>query len=288
MQAAQETRSLSCSTMDRMEARVTLVRMRLWMILVVLHVGVRMPDAQAQSSANPQTLALANAVLDAMDWDNRYDRLLPRFQIANDAVADAAAQAMFTFNKKYLGPNQLRPLFAETYATLFTEQELHDLVTWYGSPLGRKLEATLPALIAMAQPSARRVAPEQELDLADPERLALANAVLDAMDVARNHDRRIARETVAIDATADPTSTLNTKFDGPRRLRMLIAGVYARMFSEQELRDLVPWYASPLGRKLEATRHVLAAAAKPLIENVYREHSAELREAMMPGVPDRP
>lgn len=259
--------------------------MRFWMILVVFHVGVCMTDAQAQSSANPGTIALANAVLDAMDWDSRYDRLLPRIQIANDAVADSAAQAMLTFNKKYLGPTQLRPLFAEAYATIFTEQELRDLVTWYGSPLGRKLEATLPALIAMAQPSARRAAPEQELGPTNPEMLALANDVLDARDVGRSHDRRIAQDTVAIGAAADPTSTLNTNVDRTRSLRPLIAGVYARMFSEQELRDLVLWYASPLGRKLEATRPALAAAAKPLIERVYREHSAELREAMMPGVP---
>jgi len=107
-----------------------------------------MTNARAQSPADPNTVALANAVLDAMDFEGRYDRLVPRIQIANDAVADAAAQSMLTFNKKYLGPTQLRPLLADAYAKLFTMQELHDLVTWYASPLGRKLEATRPALTA--------------------------------------------------------------------------------------------------------------------------------------------
>ena len=107
-----------------------------------------MTDARAQSPADPNTVALANAVLDAMDLEGRYDRLVPRMQIANDAVADAALKSILIFNKKYVGPTQLRPLLADAYAKLFTMQELHDLVTWYASPLGRKLEETIPALVA--------------------------------------------------------------------------------------------------------------------------------------------
>lgn len=257
---------------------------------LVLHVGVCMTNARAQSPADPNTVALANAVLDAMDFEGRYDRLVPRIQIANDAVADAAAQSMLTFNKKYLGPTQLRPLLADAYAKLFTMQELHDLVTWYASPLGRKLEATIPTLIAAAHPLLESASREQTHSPADPKNITLANAVLDAMDFEGRYDRRVAQTTIASDAEASARaaefpSTFNTNYVGPGQLRPLIAGVYAKLFTEQELRDLVTWYASPLGRKLEATRPALTATGHALMEQVYREHSGELREAMMPGVP---
>ena len=127
-----------------------------------------MTDARAQSPADPNTVALANAVLDAMDLEGRYDRLVPRMQIANDAVADAALKSILIFNKKYVGPTQLRPLLADAYAKLFTMQELHDLVTWYASPLGRKLEETVPALIAAGNPLLEKSSREQTQSPPDP------------------------------------------------------------------------------------------------------------------------
>lgn len=247
-----------------------------------------MTDARAQSPADPTTVALANAVLDAMDLEGRYDRLVPRMQIANDAVADAALKSILIFNKKYVGPTQLRPLLADAYAKLFTMQELHDLVTWYASPLGRKLEETIPALVAAGNPLLEKSSREQTQSPPDPKTITLANAVLDAMDLEGRHDRRVAQTTIAVDAgasAAEITSSFDTKYVGPEQRRPLIAGVYAKLFTEQELRDLVTWYTSPLGRKLEATRPALNATGHALMEQVVREHSDEFREAIMPGVP---
>ena len=262
---------------------------RIVVLALALHVGACMTDAQAQGPADAKKVTLANAVIDAMDFEGRYDRLVPRVQIANNEVADAAAQAMLAFNKKYLGPTQLRPLFADAYAKLFTIQELHGLVTWYASPLGRKHETAIPALIAAAHPLLLTGSREQAQRPANPKTVALANAVLDALDFEESGDRRVAQTTIAIDAgsssAAEALSTINKGYVKPGQLRLLIAGVYATLFTEQELRDLVAWYASPLGRKLEATRPALAETGHALIERVYREHSGELREALRPGVP---
>ena len=128
---------------------------------------------------------------------------------------------------------------------------------------------------------------------ADPKNISLANAVLDAMDFEGGYDRQVAQTTIAIDAgasarAAEVTSIFTRSPRGPGQLRPLIAGVYAKLFTEQELRDLVTWYASALGRKLEATRPALTASGHALMEQVYRERSGELREAMMPGVPYQP
>lgn len=241
-----------------------------------------MTDAAAQSSADPRMVALGNAVLDAMDFDSSYDRLLPPVRLPKDAVADAAAQALVAFNKKYLGPARLRPLLADAYATQFTEQELRDLITWYSSPLGQRYETARPSIVAAVQ---RPLTNEQSHTAVDPTSLALANALLDAMEFDGAPERRVAHATIAGDVAPTPGSMFTPSEPSPTLRRSAFASALTHLFTEQELRGLVTWHSSPLGKKLAAARRALSAAGQALTNQVYREHADELRRAMMPDIP---
>lgn len=235
-----------------------------------------MTDAEAQSPADPRMVALGNAVLDAMDFDGSYDRLLPPVRLPNDAIADAAAQALMVFNRKYLGPAQLRPLLADAYATQFTELELRDLIAWYSSPLGQRFETARPSIVAAVR---RPATGEQSHTAVDPTALALANALLDAMEFDGAPGQRVAHATIARDVAPTPGSTFRPSEPSPTLRRPAFASALVHLFTEQELRGLVTWHSSLLGKKLAATRRTLSAAGRALTDQVYREHADELRSA---------
>ena len=80
---------------------------------------------------------------------------------------------------------------------------------------------------------------------------------------------------------------LMTEF-APRRAQLLndIAVLYARRFTEQELKDAIAFYKSPLGRKLTAEKPAILDAsadratewAKGLSEEIVKRFSQEMRK----------
>ena len=74
-------------------------------------------------------------------------------------------------------------------------------------------------------------------------------------------------------AWANRTMTMNEM--GPRMTR-----VYAEVFSEAELRQIIAFYQSPVGRRLAAALPELTRRGSEIGAAVAEAHSAELREAI--------
>jgi hypothetical protein len=99
----------------------------------------------AQTSP-PERIALANALLDAMDFDQTSDRIAAMKLRSADSAAQAGYTGLQAFAKKYFTPENLRPATARTYAELFTDEELGELIQFYRSPVAKKLTELQPTL----------------------------------------------------------------------------------------------------------------------------------------------
>ena len=54
---------------------------------------------------------------------------------------------MTAFLNKYLPEDKFLDITAKTYAKVFTEDELNQLIIFYNSPLGKKITITLPQIV---------------------------------------------------------------------------------------------------------------------------------------------
>jgi|GEM_PF-1785649 len=52
------------------------------------------------------------------------------------------------FMTKYLGWQELKPEYVKLYTDLYTEPEIRQMIQFYGTPLGQKMQATMPQLMA--------------------------------------------------------------------------------------------------------------------------------------------
>ena len=91
-------------------------------------------------------LALANSLLDAMDFDHTSDRMAAMKLRSSDSASQAGYIGLQAFAKKYFTPANLRPATATAYAELFTDEELGELIQFYRSPVARKLTELQPVL----------------------------------------------------------------------------------------------------------------------------------------------
>jgi hypothetical protein len=130
------------------------MRLRSAFCFGVLSLRLFMSDAEAQS---PERLTLANRLLDAMDFDNTRSRFNSQTVPGRSPQAEQAAKADAAFTAKYMGPKVLRQPLVEAYATLFTAEELRELVAFYESPTGRKLTKSQPELANALQGVMSRV-----------------------------------------------------------------------------------------------------------------------------------
>jgi len=94
----------------------------------------------------PERIALANTLLDAMDFDHSSDRMAAMRLRSADPAAQAGYSGLQAFAKRYFTPENLRPATAKAYAELFTDDELHDLINFYQSPVAKKLTKLQPTL----------------------------------------------------------------------------------------------------------------------------------------------
>lgn len=103
----------------------------------------------ATAPATPTARALADTLLELMGMD----RVL---RASIEASFDAQVQAqpmmaqfrptMMAWVDKYMTWDQLRPRMTEVYTGAYTEADLHALVTFYRTPVGRKTAAISPDL----------------------------------------------------------------------------------------------------------------------------------------------
>lgn len=94
----------------------------------------------------PDRLVLANALLDAMDFDHTADRMAAMRLPRPDAASQAGFQGLQAFAKQFFTPQNLRPPTARAYAELFTDDELRELIKFYQSPAAKKLTELQPVL----------------------------------------------------------------------------------------------------------------------------------------------
>ena len=123
------------------------------------------------------------------------------------------------------------------------------------------------------------------------ERLALANKVLDEMDyeasIRRMLERPITATTPEDSATLAGQREFNAKYVRPELFRPRLAAAYAKMFSEQELRELIAFYASPTGKKLKRAEPDLANALQSEMARIFAEHRDEFARLVLRIPPDR-
>ena len=113
-----------------------------------------------------------------------------------------------------------------------------------------------------------------------PDRLTLANRLLDAMDYDNLRSRTDARIALGQQSPQAERATkadvaFRAKYLSPRVLRPPLAQAYADLFTVEELADLVAFYESPTGKKLTKLQPDLASALQGVISAVYRDHFEE-------------
>ena len=116
---------------------------RVLLAAVLAHALGAMSDAAAQSV---ERLALANRLLDALDFDNAHERFGNRQMPGVSQQAQDAYKAWRGVQKKYLTPDKLRPHAARAYASLFNEAELQTLIAFFESPVGKRFTNTQPVI----------------------------------------------------------------------------------------------------------------------------------------------
>ena len=112
--------------------------------------------AQQPKPPSPAAIAAAKEILELKKADAMYANAVPGVvQQTKDALLqtnlnyqkDLNEVAVIVAQKLAGRENEIGDGMAKIYASVFTEQELKDLVTFYKSPLGQKLLATEPKAI---------------------------------------------------------------------------------------------------------------------------------------------
>jgi hypothetical protein len=106
-----------------------------------------------------------------------------------------------------------------------------------------------------------------------PDRVALANRLLDAMRFGVEAERSLAKVKSMGDSTqgtvANAMGALVRRFANPAEHRQKMAAGYLAEFSDDELRQLIGFYESPLGQRLlDAQSRVLAENRADITKNM--------------------
>jgi len=121
-----------------------------------------------------------------------------------------------------------------------------------------------------------------------PQGMAVATEVLRAMDleqamragVAASFDAQIQQNPLM--APFRPAmEAFTTKYLTWERVGPAMAKLYATHFTEPELRDLLAFYRSPIGRKLVAEQGALTAEGARIAQAALQPHLPELQAAIL-------
>lgn len=96
--------------------------------------------------------------------------------------------------------------------------------------------------------------------------------------------------TEADPAFADVTRALEelyTKYLKWQDIKAEFVAAYAETFSEQETRQLILFYRTPLGGKLQATEHALEAKKMHIVQRRLEPHMDEIMSAIAKRIPQR-
>lgn len=107
--------------------------------------------AAAPSHADEARLQAASELLDAMDMESNFDRLIDaalEAQLAQKPELASYQPVFRAFFAKYMSYRQLRPKLAAVYADEFTTDELSQAKAFYATPAGRKFIQRMPDLFA--------------------------------------------------------------------------------------------------------------------------------------------
>ena len=123
----------------------------------------------------------------------------------------------------------------------------------------------------------------------DSTRLVLAQRLLDAMQ----YDTQLARLTKPPSGPAQATDEavrlhreFQLKYLTPDKIRPPVERALADLYTEGELKELIAFHESPIGRKYIAMQPKIAEATQGVISEVYRTHAAELQEILLKRSPD--
>jgi hypothetical protein len=129
--------------------------MKRLLLAAALLVGLSAP-ALAQPGATPafapSHVAAVEELLGLMDMEKN---MMIGLEMALQEQADDPAMAglepvIRQFMEKYLRWEDLKPQFVELYAGTYTEGEIRGLIEFYRTPLGQKVIASEPTLMAKA------------------------------------------------------------------------------------------------------------------------------------------
>ena len=143
--------------MPRLRQHVTMefpVMKRLLLALALL-AGLSAPalaQPQAQAAWSPSHVAAVEELLGLMDMErNMMIGLEMAMQEQSDDPEMASLEPVIRqFMAKYLRWEDLKPQFVELYAGTYTEAEIRGLIQFYRTPLGQKVIASEPTLMAKA------------------------------------------------------------------------------------------------------------------------------------------
>lgn len=112
-----------------------------------------------------------------------------------------------------------------------------------------------------------------------PNRLVLANRLLDAMDFDSSRSRAEAHfaptRSPQAEQVAKADAAFRAKYLTREVLRPPLAQAYAKLFSAAELTELIAFYESPTGKKLTRLQPELAGALQGVFSRVYQDHFEE-------------
>ena len=119
-------------------------------LALLLSVALASP-ALAQQAPSPERLRAAGELLDAMNMQETLTRtadVAMKQQMAQAPVMAQFEDILRDFMTRAMRWEDLRADYVRAYAEVYTVDELNQLRAFYGTPLGRRLLATIPELSA--------------------------------------------------------------------------------------------------------------------------------------------
>ena len=106
--------------------------------------------AAQESAAAPSHLAAAKQLLEVTHVRELMDTSATKMldaQLQQAPQLAPFAEIMRDFYREQMRWDALEPEFVRLYTEVFSEQELHDMVAFYGTPLGRMMQSKMPLLM---------------------------------------------------------------------------------------------------------------------------------------------
>jgi hypothetical protein len=109
-----------------------------------------LPLAAQEAPAAPSHLAAAKQLLEVTHVKELMDTSATQMldvQLQQAPQLAPFADIMRDFYREQMKWDVLEPEFVRLYTEVFSEQELHDLIAFYGTPLGKMMQSKMPLLM---------------------------------------------------------------------------------------------------------------------------------------------